>query len=63
MIKPDLKIYQHICQKFDLVPAECVFFDDRKVNTDAAKTAGMQAFVFTTAQKARQDLETLIPLL
>ena len=47
MLKPDREIYEWICQKYNLVPSECVFFDDKKENVDAAAAYGMYAIQFT----------------
>jgi len=46
-IKPDLKIYELLLEKYNLDPAETVFFDDRKENVDAACKLGIQAKIFT----------------
>lgn len=46
-IKPDLKIYKLLLEKYDLNPVETVFFDDRKENVDAACKLGIQAKLFT----------------
>src|SRR5690606_484728 len=37
VIKPHPLIYQTLLNRYDLVPEECVFIDDRKENIDAAK--------------------------
>lgn len=57
--KPDRRIYDAFLNKYHLKSEECVFFDDRKENTDAAKIAGFESFVFTTSAKAKQDLRSL----
>lgn len=44
--KPDVRIYECLCQRYGLVPEQCLFFDDRQDNVDAAKVAGMQAVLF-----------------
>ena len=46
MIKPDVRIYKYFMEKYDLVPEECFFVDDRKDNVEGAKAAGMNAIVF-----------------
>uniref|UniRef100_A0A0R3PAM4 HAD family phosphatase n=1 Tax=Angiostrongylus costaricensis TaxID=334426 RepID=A0A0R3PAM4_ANGCS len=40
MRKPDVDIYQHVCQKMKVTPAECVFLDDLEPNVVAAKELG-----------------------
>jgi epoxide hydrolase-like predicted phosphatase len=59
VMKPDPEIYNLLCEKYNIKAQECIFFDDRQINVDGAKAVGMQAFVFTTPQKAREDLQTL----
>lgn len=44
--KPDIRIYECLCQRYGLIPEQCLFFDDRQDNVDAAKTAGMEAVLF-----------------
>ena len=36
VIKPNRTIYQTLLNRYDLVPEECVFIDDRKENVEAA---------------------------
>ena len=37
LIKPDLAIYQLAIKRFNLVPQDCVFIDDKLENVEAAK--------------------------
>ena len=60
MLKPDREIYEWICQKYNLVPSECVFFDDKKENVYAAAAYGMYAIQFTDYEQAKQSLENLL---
>lgn len=46
LIKPDVRLYQRLCQRFHLEPEECLFIDDRPANVDGARTAGMEAYCF-----------------
>lgn len=59
LIKPDAAIYETLLTRYRLVPEECVFLDDTKVNIDAALKAGMKGIVFTTKEKAMEELEAL----
>lgn len=43
VMKPDRRIYEIITEKFNLIPGECVFFDDREENCQAAIDFGMAA--------------------
>ena len=49
LIKPDVAIYRRLGEKFNLLPEECLFTDDKQVNIDGAVRAGMQAVLFTDA--------------
>ncbi len=42
-IKPNPPIYENLMQKYQLKAEECLFFDDRPENTEAARKLGMQA--------------------
>ncbi|GAB7257248.1 HAD family phosphatase [uncultured Polaribacter sp.] len=42
--KPDLDIYQFVLKENNLVAEETLFVDDLKVNTDAAKTLGINVW-------------------
>ena len=46
LIKPDRKIYELLCETYELTPQECVFIDDRAENVEAAKAYGMHGIVF-----------------
>ena len=50
IVKPDPAIYQTLLQKYDLNPSECIFYDDRKENTDAAKECGIEAVTVLSEQ-------------
>lgn len=55
-IKPEAEIYQTLLKKYDLIPEECVFMDDREVNIAAAKAHGINGIVFTTYTDAVEKL-------
>jgi putative hydrolase of the HAD superfamily len=57
IIKPSEGIYKALFEKYDLKAEECVFFDDRQRNVDAANRLGMHAFVFEGYEKALKDFE------
>ena len=58
--KPSEGIYKALFDKYSLNPDECVFFDDRPVNVNAAKVLGVHAFVFEGYEKALDELESLL---
>lgn len=60
MVKPDPKIFEHLCEKFSLLPAECFFIDDLEQHVIAAESIGIQGYVFDgNVSKLRQALERL----
>ena len=45
-IKPEPEIYKYLLNKYELVPEECLFIDDREENVNGAKAVGMQGVIF-----------------
>jgi len=50
LIKPSPEIYRYLINKYDLVPGECIFFDDAPANVTAAEKEGIKGVLFTTAE-------------
>lgn len=46
LVKPQPGIYRLLCDKFSLVPEECVFIDDSTSNAEGAYFCGINALVF-----------------
>lgn len=46
LIKPDVRIYELLCNTYGLKPQECLFVDDRLENVEAARKIGIHAVVF-----------------
>ena len=46
MSKPDLSIYNLLLNKYDLLPEESLFFDDKEENITYAKVCGINAILF-----------------
>ncbi|MBQ5823635.1 MAG: HAD family phosphatase [Clostridia bacterium] len=44
--KPDVRIYEHLLEKYNLNAEECLFVDDRADNVEGAVKAGMKAVQF-----------------
>ena len=42
--KPDQRIYQALFDKYNIDPSDCIFFDDKEENREAADKAGMVSF-------------------
>lgn len=45
--KPDRRIYELLCGKYSLDPAECVFIDDSQKNVEGAENFGIKAIHYT----------------
>ena len=57
MIKPDPGIYKCLFDKYNLVPEECLFVDDREINLAGAAICGMQSMAFRTAEDFLRQLK------
>lgn len=60
VIKPDKRIYELLCEKYDLVPEECVFIDDLERNVEGARKYGMKAIQLVSVRQAQEDLNKLL---
>ena len=60
LIKPTREIYDRFCAKFGLKAEECVFTDDREVNVEGARAAGMKAILFKNAADYERQLSQYI---
>ena len=54
--KPDPRIFEIVRERTGHDLARLVFVDDRSANVEAAADAGMDALVFTDAERLRRDL-------
>ncbi|MDC3983313.1 HAD family hydrolase [Polyangium jinanense] len=54
--KPDPNAYLVPCQKLGEQPKQALFIDDREKNCEGARAIGMQALVFNSAAKLRDEL-------
>lgn len=54
--KPSQEIYQAVVDKFSLSASECLFVDDLEENIEAARRFGMNAVLFSSAEKLSDDL-------
>jgi 2-haloacid dehalogenase len=54
--KPDRRIFDELCARFDLDPIKTLFIDDNPPNVDGAQAAGLQAVRFESAATLRGDL-------
>jgi putative hydrolase of the HAD superfamily len=56
MRKPDIAIYSYLINKHDLTPNQTLFVDDKKENTDAALSLGIQVWNLQVGQEDVVDL-------
>lgn len=57
MAKPDLEIYQHILNKYNLNAEDCIFIDDCIANVEGAEKAGIEGYFFDgDVEKLRNHL-------
>lgn len=54
--KPDPAAYAHVIDVLGTVPEQCLFVDDRDVNCDAARAAGLRAVKFEGVDALREAL-------
>jgi 2-haloacid dehalogenase len=54
--KPDPAIYKILLERYQLLPEESVFIDDRQENLDTARRLGMETVLFETAGQVREAL-------
>ncbi len=57
--KPDPAAYELVLRELQLCADQCIFVDDRVVNCDAAREAGIQAVCFQDAGTLREALREL----
>lgn len=60
LLKPDVRIYQRLTEKFGLKAEECLFTDDKPINIEGARAAGMQGIVFQDAHQFEEELQKYI---
>lgn len=60
VIKPDEKIYDIICKRYEINPVEAVFLDDTEKNIIAAREYGLHGIVFKNYEQGRNELEELL---
>ncbi len=56
VVKPDRKIFDVLCERYDVVPQRAVFIDDSSANVVTAMTLGFDALLFDRPDLLRQQL-------
>lgn len=59
LMKPMEEIYNLLLEKYDFVPEECIFIDDRPVNIEGAKKCGINGIVFKDYNQAKRDIAAI----
>lgn len=62
LVKPDPAIYQLLLRQNNLKAEECIFFDDTKINVEAACKEGIHGVLFTTKEAAEEAITALCQL-
>lgn len=58
-VKPEPEIYKILLERYQLMPEECVFIDDRPENLETAHKLGMKTVLFTSYEQAVEALHGL----
>jgi len=59
-VKPEPGIYEALIKKYNLLPQECVFLDDREDNVEAAVKMGFQGIVVEAYEQTSETLNDLL---
>lgn len=57
LAKPSRNAYTYVTQHLHVKPHEALMIDDRKLNIDRAKKAGLQGIVFRNTKQFKKDLQ------
>ena len=57
MKKPERRIYQLLCDRFNVDKTKAVFFDDSLKNVKGAQEFGLHAFQFISPEQLREELK------
>jgi FMN phosphatase YigB (HAD superfamily) len=58
-VKPEPAIYEHCISVLGVHPSEALFIDDRDVNLEPARAAGIRGIRFQSVEQLREDLQAL----
>jgi putative hydrolase of the HAD superfamily len=58
-VKPEPEIYRHCIEVLGVQPSEALFIDDREVNLDQARAAGIRGIRFQSVEQLRKELQAL----
>lgn len=60
LVKPDDRIYNKLCEKYNIKPEESVFLDDRLENVEAARNLGFNVVHVINQDQAIDELKNII---
>lgn len=60
--KPDSLIYKILIEKYSLIPEECLFIDDLKINVKASETLGMKGITTLGSLDISKEIEEALGL-
>lgn len=55
--KPDPEIYNLLLNRYNLKKEECIFFDDKEKNVDAANKLGIKSVVFNSLDDLKNNIK------
>jgi epoxide hydrolase-like predicted phosphatase len=58
--KPDIRIYNILLEKYNLLPKDCLYIDDLEINTKSAEEAGMTALVTFGSLEISDEIEKIL---
>ncbi|MBS2961468.1 HAD family phosphatase [Actinocrinis puniceicyclus] len=58
--KPDPRVYELVCSRLSVLPAESVLLDDSQVCVDGAREAGLRAVLYRDNDSARAQIDALL---
>ena len=58
-VKPEAEFYQTLLKRYELIPEECVFIDDKQENVDGAIKEGIHGIQFQTLEQVKEQLREL----
>lgn len=60
VIKPDKKIFEIICNRYNINPSEAVFLDDNEANIISSREFGFNAIHFKNYEQGKTELEVYL---
>lgn len=55
-IKPDPRAFELILKENDLLPEECIYFDDSAKNVVAAASLGIESYLYESPEQVREKI-------